>query len=170
MWKKKKCNSLKILTVIGLPGPCVLVLLIAQRFQRARSGGGGICRPKSREFVVSSSVVGASAAVPATTVTAWSQWPRSSMDTDGDHHQQQRRRRRRLSKAEAMTTAAAATVLSAGVRRRAVLPARRSCSAVSEREMTVASAWQPSRPVHSLTKRSTRVYRYYDSWCCADFG
>lgn len=151
------------MTVIS--GLCSCIL-IAQKFQRARSGGGGFCRPKSQEFVVSSSVVGASAAVPA--ITAASQWPRSSMDTDGDQHQQQRRRRR-LSKAAAMTTAAG-TVLSAGVRRRAVLPARRSCSAVTEREMTVASAWQPSRPVHSLTKRSTRAYRYYNSWCCADFG
>lgn len=77
-------------------------------------------------------------------------WSCLSMDNDGKQQQQ----RRRLSTNVAMTTA----VLQPGSRRRAV-PARRSCSAVTEREMMVASAWQQSRQ-HSLTKRSSRVYRY----------
>lgn len=87
------------------------------------------------------------------------QWSRRkrSMDSD-DHHQQQQRRRR-------STTAVLLQQhqqQQPGVRWRAVQPARRSCSAVTERDMMMvtAGAWQPSRQ-HSLTaKRSSRVYRY----------
>ncbi|VVC26527.1 Hypothetical protein CINCED_3A006425 [Cinara cedri] len=83
---------------------------------------------------------------------------------------QPRLQRRRLSATgTTMTTttaAAAAAVLQqqqsgAGKSRRVATPARRSCSAVTEREMMVAGAWPPSRQ-HSLTaKWSSRVYREF---------
>lgn len=92
-----------------------------------------------------------------------------SMDEDDDDgggcgHGCDRRRRR--STMTATTTAVTATDTAAtslqqqsGGRRRPV-QARRSCSAVTEREMMVAGAWQPSRQ-HSVTKRSSRVYCRY---------
>ncbi|CAI6342780.1 unnamed protein product [Macrosiphum euphorbiae] len=81
------------------------------------------------------------------------------MDSDDHHHQQQQQQRRRRS-----TTAVLLQQhqqQQPGVRWRAVQPARRSCSAVTERDMMMvtAGAWQPSRQ-HSFTaKRSSRVYR-----------
>lgn len=96
------------------------------------------------------------------------QWSRRkrSMDSDDHHrHQQQQQQRRRRS-----TTAVLLQQhqqQQPGVRWRAVQPARRSCSAVTERDMMMvtAGAWQPSWQ-HSFTaKRSSRGYRYtFHTW------
>ncbi|XP_025415759.1 uncharacterized protein LOC112687330 isoform X2 [Sipha flava] len=82
-------------------------------------------------------------------------------DSGGRGCEQMRDRRRRRSTmtatAAATDTAAVSLQQQSCVRRR-VVPARRSCSAVTEREMMVAGAWQPSRQ-HSVTKRSSRIHR-----------
>lgn len=88
------------------------------------------------------------------------------MDLD-DHHQLQQQRRRRSTTAVLLQQHH-----QPGVRWRAVQPARRSCSAVTERDvmMVTAGAWHPSRQ-HSVTaKRSSRVYRYTTFHTDCDFS
>lgn len=124
-----------------------------RRFESSPFSGGG-----DDSFVVvivagSSTVASTTTMVRSETRLQWSR-PKRSMDSDDHQLQKQHQRRRR--------STTAVLLQQPGVRWRAVQPARRSCSAVTERDvmMVTASAWQPSRQ-HSVTaKRSSRVYRY----------
>lgn len=125
-----------------------------RRFESSPFSGGG-----DDSFVVvivagSTTVASATTMVRGETRLQWSR-PKRSMDSDDHQLQKQHQRRRR--------STTAVLLQQPGLRWRAVQPARRSCSAVTERDVmmvTAAGAWQPSRQ-HSVTaKRSSRVYRY----------